>query len=59
LQVIHRDLAARNILLTRNANEIIAKVADFGLSRDQATYIMDPQKVSMSVDKLTNVPMKK
>ena len=30
---IHRDLAARNILIGDDGNHIIAKVADFGLSR--------------------------
>ncbi|XP_072019234.1 uncharacterized protein [Amphiura filiformis] len=33
-QVIHRDLAARNVLLADEDDNFIAKVADFGLARD-------------------------
>ncbi|VDQ14510.1 unnamed protein product [Trichobilharzia regenti] len=31
---IHRDIAARNILLSGQAPNLIAKVADFGMARD-------------------------
>lgn len=31
LQIVHRDLATRNVLISE---EMICKVADFGLSRD-------------------------
>ncbi|XP_078575762.1 uncharacterized protein LOC144861664 [Branchiostoma floridae x Branchiostoma japonicum] len=40
-QVIHRDLAARNVLLT---DSLIAKVADFGLSRGEGIYEQTSKK---------------
>ena len=34
-QCVHRDLAARNVMVQKNENEeeMVAKIADFGLSR--------------------------
>lgn len=31
--IIHRDLAARNLLVKKEEDDFIAKVADFGMSR--------------------------
>ncbi|CAH1252507.1 TIE1 [Branchiostoma lanceolatum] len=39
--VIHRDLAARNVLLS---DSLIAKVADFGLSRGEGIYVQKSGK---------------
>ncbi|XP_066271961.1 tyrosine-protein kinase receptor Tie-1-like [Branchiostoma lanceolatum] len=39
--VIHRDLAARNVLFT---DSLIAKVADFGLSRGEGIYVQKSGK---------------
>jgi len=37
--ILHRDLAARNILVQINkGEEIIPKITDFGLSREQGSY---------------------
>jgi len=44
-KVIHRDLAARNVLLQNEADGmLIAKVADFGLSREGDYYTTEPTK---------------
>ncbi len=37
-------MAARNILLTQSEGDIIAKICDFGLAREQPTYILDTEK---------------
>jgi len=36
--ILHRDLASRNILVQIEGEEIIPKITDFGLSREQESY---------------------
>ena len=40
-QVIHRDLAARNCLLHTFLDQIVLKIADFGLSKIGSAYLMN------------------
>ena len=50
----HGDLAARNILLT---DGLVAKIADFGLSRRLYEDISEPQPVIKHEDGCETVPM--
>eukprot|EP01119_Soliformovum_irregulare_P017619 TRINITY_DN525_c0_g2_i9.p1 TRINITY_DN525_c0_g2~~TRINITY_DN525_c0_g2_i9.p1 ORF type:complete len:442 (+),score=152.53 TRINITY_DN525_c0_g2_i9:268-1593(+) len=43
--IVHRDLAARNVLLSFQENDLVIKVADFGMSRkiDSSYYQTKPE----------------
>eukprot|EP01114_Cavostelium_apophysatum_P022062 TRINITY_DN785_c0_g1_i1.p1 TRINITY_DN785_c0_g1~~TRINITY_DN785_c0_g1_i1.p1 ORF type:complete len:1422 (-),score=266.01 TRINITY_DN785_c0_g1_i1:73-4338(-) len=43
--IIHRDLALRNLLLSKENNKFVVKVADFGMSRttEEGVYTMSSQ----------------
>ena len=51
--MIHRDLAARNVLLGDDDGILVAKVADFGLARDdhytQSSGKVNPATMSVSI----------
>ena len=57
--VIHGDLAARNILLSRiDSDHIVAKIADFGLSKRLYHTIHNPSNTLTSSVGCAKLPIK-